>query len=281
MLSRVEPITHKSTDTTVQHQRVNASAAVAFKLSNKRTVLDRLYQQGSAKVRFPKTYHGELETVLINTAGGLTADDRLAWDLNLNAQTKVVATTQACEKAYRAIGSPAKVQTNLNLSANSLLHWLPQETILYNGSALERTFDVTMELGATLLAIEPIVFGRSAMGEQVRDCYFKDRWRIKQNGKLVFAENICIQNPLNTIARFGTNAAAASLLFISPKDQDLLGKLTLELNEICPKDVGGFSCFDGKITGRLVAQDSYELRKTLIPVLKFLRGSDLPRVWRI
>ena len=41
-----------------------------------RTVLDHLYQKGSAKARFPKVFDGgPPEAVLINLAGGITGAD--------------------------------------------------------------------------------------------------------------------------------------------------------------------------------------------------------------
>ena len=40
-----------------------------------------------------------------------------------------------------------------------------------------------------LLFAETVVFGRAAMGETVRDGRFTDRWRVRRDGRLIFAEN--------------------------------------------------------------------------------------------
>ena len=263
------------------HQRVSGAAAASFKVSGDKTRLDQLYQQDSAKIRFPKTWNSEVEAVLINTAGGLTGGDKLSWDLRLAKDAKVVVSTQACEKAYRSSSGVAQLNTHVHLESRSILHWLPQETILYNGSSLNRSFDVTMETNSSLLVVESLVMGREAMGEVVDSCFFKDRWRIRQEGKLIFADDLKLEGNENSLAQMTDYRAVASLLFVGRQDNEQLLVLADRLRELCPLKTAGFSTFKGKITGRILAENSYSLRQALFPILKFLRGSELPRVWRI
>lgn len=52
-------------------QRTRGEAVVGFRSARGRTVLDRLRQDGAAKVRLPRLSPGEpAQAVLINTAGG-------------------------------------------------------------------------------------------------------------------------------------------------------------------------------------------------------------------
>ncbi len=262
-------------------QRVDAKAAVSFKHNGKTTKLDRLYQQGSAKIRFPKHYDESLEAVLINTAGGLTGGDFLSWDVSLNSDCNAIITTQACEKSYKSISGAARVQTSLRIGKNSALHWVPQETILYNSSSLSRTFDVEMAHGSELLALESVMMGREAMGETVDDVQFHDRWRVRCEGKVIFADDLRIAGSTNSLAKFGKNRALASLLFVSSKDNETLRSIVTKLHDVSKDVVSGFSAFEGKITGRILASDTYALRQALVPVLDILRNAELPRVWRI
>lgn len=263
------------------HQRVAAAAAVSFKHDHQKTRLDRLYQQGSAKIRFPRHHDGSLEAVLVNTAGGLTGGDRLSWDIELDQYCDVVVTTQACEKSYKSVSGSALVQTKLSLKRNSTLHWLPQETILYDGSNLTRELSVEMEPGAHFVGLECIMLGREAMGETIGQIGFHDRWRIKYDGKLYFADDLRFNSVNGSLAGFAKNRALASLLYVGPQDAETLRTLVNRLILACPLASAGFSAFNGKIVGRLLAPDSYQLRHALRPVLKCLRGTDLPRVWRI
>ena len=273
---------HQSTgQQSTGHQRISASASVSFHHRDQRTRLDTLYQQGSAKVRFPKSYDDQLEAVLINTAGGLTGGDHIDWGLHLKPNSNVVVTTQACEKAYKALAYSAHVTTTMRLDQNSVLHWLPQETILYDQSSLKRRFDVELDASATLFAVECVQLGRDAMGETIEHLTFHDRWRIKQDGKLAFADDLRLSGHEASNAKLGNNHALANLVLISPLDTEQLTKLAEKLRAICPSKMSGFSAIGKRLTGRILAQDSYLLRQALTPVLKEIRGCELPRVWRI
>ena len=74
-----------------------------------RTRIGRLYQEGAAKIRMPRTSADPLEAVLINTAGGLTGGDRLDWAVDVGDGASATVTTQACEKVYRAASDGAEV----------------------------------------------------------------------------------------------------------------------------------------------------------------------------
>jgi len=262
-------------------QRLKASARASFKFDGQRTRIDNLYQHASAKIRFPKTYDAALEAVLINTAGGLTGGDELAWKLELGEGAHVTTSTQANEKAYASSFGVANVATNIELSANARLNWLPQETILYNQSSLSRTFDIQLHESAELLAVESLVMGREAMGEKPEGIFFKDRWRIKRGEKLIFADDLRLDESCKTNAQMGDYRAVSTLVFITNQDDESLSALAQKLNQISNANLSAFSGSKGKLTGRILAGDSYELRKTLMPVLEILNGASLPKVWRL
>lgn len=267
------------------HQRVKGSAAVSFKYSNEKTKLDRLYQHGSAKIRFPKTYGGFSEAVLINTAGGLTGGDQLDWSITLDAETNTVFTTQACEKAYKSSSDTAHVSTQITVGENATCHWLPQETILYEGSALNRTLDVHLSKTAKLIALESVMLGREAMGETLTHCTFKDQWRIYREGKLIFADNIKLEGDIKVLeqksALMSGNKAFATLVYCGTQDDEQLTKIADKLQSSLKNQDMAVSIFEGKLVARFLARDTYELRRYLMPILKELSGNDLPRVWRI
>lgn len=75
------------------------------------TALDRLWQEGCAKLRLPK--HGQgFEAVMINSSGGLTGGDEMHWAFKAANQTELTVTTQACEKVYASSGGSASVSWN-------------------------------------------------------------------------------------------------------------------------------------------------------------------------
>jgi urease accessory protein len=266
-------------------QRTGGDGRIVFKAVAGATALDRLYQGGAAKIRLPHS-HGRraMEAVLINTSGGLAGGDRLDWRVEAADQTQAVITTQSCERAYRSLGDPTRVSVSLRVGAGARLDWLPQETILYDGSSLLRRLDADVAPGGTLLVSEAVLLGRLAYGERVRMARFHDRWRIRRGGRLVFAEETRFDGPVDAIAAraatLGGGAAYASILLLTDDPGAALHPVRAALASAAGEADGGASAFDGKLICRVVAQDGLRLRRALIPVLTVFRGGlGLPRVW--
>jgi urease accessory protein len=268
-----------------RHQRVKGKAAISYKYNGSKTCLDKLYQHGSAKIRLPKKYDEFSEAVLINTAGGLTGGDQLDWNVKLDANTKAVLTTQACEKSYKASSGTAQVSTHISVGNEAICHWLPQETILYEGSSLSRTLNIELEANSRLIAMEAVMLGREAMGENVKACYFKDRWRIVRDGRILFADDVKLEGDIEKLASqnalMAGHKAFATLVYCGPEDDDHLNLIATELQTIIKNTAMALSAFEGKIVARFLSCDTYQLRASLSPILKKLSGNDLPRVWRI
>ena len=144
----------------------------------------------------PKTYGEMTEAVMLNTAGGITGGDTL--DIDLRAQAcALVATTQTAERLYRSSTAPAQISIDLIADSSAELHWLPQETIIFDGAEAARTIRLEMTADSRCLLAETVVLGRQAMGEQVKDCHFTDNWRLYREGvfceaKIPTMESLCV-----------------------------------------------------------------------------------------
>lgn len=259
-------------------QRAKGCGRIAVGVEGLRT----LYQDGCAKIRLPRdAAANSLEAVLINTSGGLTGGDRMQWAAEAAAGARLTLSTQACEKVYRARDGRAEVQVSLTVGEGARVHWLPQETILFDGGALGRRLDVDLAAGASLLGVEAVVLGRTAMDETVSNGEIADRWRIRRDGKLLFADDLRFRGPVAAIAERGPSLAGAcayaSLLLVADDCERFLAPLRAALGPH-----GGASAWGGKLFARLTAQDGFSLREALLPALEILRdGEPLPRVWRI
>ena len=139
-------------------QRARGAVDLAVKAGK----LIRFYQSGSAKIFLPKTYAQTIEAVLVNTAGGLTGGDEFGVRLCAEGDTHLTVSTQTAERVYRALGSQnAEMRVNMTVTGTASLHWLPQETILFDGAGFVRQLDVQMGEGASFLGSEMMVFGRT------------------------------------------------------------------------------------------------------------------------
>ena len=230
-------------------------------------------EAGSAKLRLPK---GANEAILINTSGGLAGGDRQQIEISVEEAASLAITTQAAERVYRSLGPAAEIQNHLKVAKGASLSWLPQETILFEGAALARQMTVELEEGASFLALESFVFGRIAMGETLNTVHVRDRWDVKQSGKLMHAERLAFGPQLpRGKAALGDAQAIATLLCIAPDLEQRAKALPQILGE-----QDGFSLWNGKGVARLVSDDGYSLKKKLARAVAALSGGKpVPYIW--
>jgi urease accessory protein len=260
-------------------------------------VVKVLYQQGSAKVRFPKVFDGgPPEAVLINLAGGATGGDCFRQSIHLDEGAHALVTTQAAEKIYRASAgsTPAGITNSVSVAADGMAEWLPQETIFFDGGRLRRRFGAVLHPTARLLACEAMIFGRTAMGETVGTGYLDDSWRVTVGDRMVFADGIgidgVIQERLDRPAVAGGGRALATVLYVGPDSHIVIDAARQMLD---PFRTAGrraaASRIGDLIVARFVASDGAELRPMMLDYLTTIRlavgrpgttGGGLPKVWR-
>lgn len=264
--------------------RARGRLDLGFKRRGAETVLDALFQEGCAKARFPRREAGAFAgAVLLNTAGGLTGGDRLSQAVRWGEGTAATVAGQAAERIYRSLGDAAQIETRLTVEPGAVAEWLPQETILFDRARLDRDLRIELRGDARFLGVEAIVFGRAAMGETVRQGTLRDAWRIRRDGRLVYADALAVDgDPAAALDRPGLGRGAravATLLFAAPEAQALIDPLRAVLAEA--QGLAGASAWNGLLVARFAAPDGAVLRRDLISALGILRaGRPLPRVWQ-
>ncbi len=261
------------------HQRARGVGELTVVNDEGRPSIRRLYQEGCAKIRIPKSRSTTLEAVIINTSGGVTGGDKLDWNFTAEENTNLSVTTQACERVYKSSGGTAQVNVQLDVQSGASLNWLPQETILFDHCSLQRKFNINLAKNAELLMVEPLIFGRQAMGETELTGFFHDRWRIRCDDQLLHAEDFRIDgNITERLAKpfvANGNCACATILLIAPRAEGLMSEAQALLQEH-----GGVSFWNGKLLARIIGNDGYELRQRLYPLIELLNdGTPLPKIW--
>ena len=263
-------------------ERARGVARIALTGDRGITRLRENYQSGSAKVRFPRTDNGApIEAILLNTGGGVTGGDHLSYAVSIDANAHGIATTQAAERVYRRSAGVARIETKLAVAAGASLDWLPQETILFDKSALTRTLTADVDPTGRLLAVEAIVLGRAAMGETARSIALSDTWRIRRCGALVFADNLRLTGDSVAIMAAGATgngaAAIATVVLVAEDAEASIDRAHEALQST--KGEGGASAWNGVLVARLIAPTGQELRADLVRLVEALRGVPMPRVW--
>jgi urease accessory protein len=268
-------------------QRAFGRSRVTFAVGGGRTRLADLWQEGCAKVRLPNVHDGGGPVaVLINTAGGITGGDVIDNEAGWADGATATVTSQAAERIYRRSDGVGTVRTRLSVGAGAWGAWLPQETIVFDRAGLDRSLDIEIAEDATFTACEQLVLGRTAMGERVRTLDLVDRWRIRRDGRLVFADTLRLKgDPVAILAGGATGGGAAAMATIvraAPGVGSAIDAVRSRLDALDGSGVeAGASAFDGLVVVRLLARDGRALRNALEPTLQHLLGRPLPRVWAL
>ncbi|MFD1880373.1 urease accessory protein UreD [Paracoccus pacificus] len=274
---------------TLQLPRVRGEAAVRVRRDGASLRLAHLRQVGAAKAMLPQgqsvAADGDraFEVVFLNTAGGLTGGDRLAFSLELGPQARATATTQTAERAYRSRHGAAHATIAFRVGAGAHLDWLPQETILFDAAHLDRKTEIDLAPNATCLWVESTTLGRAAMGETIGTLFFRDRRRITRAGRPVLTDPFMLDGPM--IAA-GAPAlipqgmrAFATVVLIAPHAPDRLAAMRDALDEAGV--ISAASALPGRLMLRLMAADGWPLRRQILRLIPILRPGPLPRVWQI
>ncbi|MEE3000340.1 MAG: urease accessory protein UreD [Pseudomonadota bacterium] len=258
--------------------------------SDKITRIKDLYQTDPLRVLFPQIPEGEIhQSVIVTTSGGLVGGDKITIDIKSGAHTKSLIMAQAAEKIYRSTGKDTEIKIDLNCEEGSWLEFLPQETILFDGSRLQRKTNINVYSNARVLTGEIVVFGRSAYGEEFKTGMFKDSWEVAYNDRFVWSDSFLlgenIASIVNNWACLDDAVALGTLVYMGP---DTSNALSIARESIKIERVGviaGVTCVNGVLITRFVGRDALNLRKTFEDLWKTLRNNlvnlpqKMPRLW--
>jgi urease accessory protein len=269
-------------------QRADGCCRIVLSGSENGTQIEDLFERSPIRVMFPRSEHCAVEeAVLINTAGGVAGGDRLEYSVAALPGASIAVTSQAAEKVYRALDNPARVATRLKARESTRLAWLPQETIVFDRARLHRTTEIELFSGAELLALEWLVLGRAAHGEVMVGGSIIDGWRVRKDGRLIWADSFRISGEifghLSRKALLSNFNSIATLVYFGP----YLDRRLEFLREILPSL--GCECavtlVSGLIVTRFAAKQSSDLKLALRSFLQQFerelgsRPFRVPKMW--
>ena len=247
-------------------QRANGSGRILVSGSERGTRVLEVFQKSPIRILFPSTDGCAVEeAVLINTAGGIAGGDRLEISVTAMGGASIAVTSQAAEKVYRALDQPAHISTKLKAYETAQLAWLPQETIVFNWARVSRETEIDLSSGAKLLALEWLVLGRAAHGEEMVGGHISDSWRVKKDGRLIWADSFRATDEmfphLHRKALLSNCKAIGTLIYFGPyldARLEFLRDIALSLECHC-----AVTSVAGLIVVRLAAKASYDLKLAL------------------
>jgi urease accessory protein len=259
--------------------RATGHIALRVAAAGARTRRERVFEDGSLRVRFPNAAPESLEAVIVNTGGGMTGGDRFTIELIVGEGASLIVGAAAAEKIYRSSGPNAEMTIRLKLCRGARLAWLPQETIMFDNARLSRRIDIDLGPGASLLMAEAVVLGRTAMGEAMNFGLFADLWRVRREGRLIFADGVRLDGAVAaklTAPAVTAGGIAMATVLIAPCDNETCACVRAACEQFTVEV--GISCWNGIAVARLCAKDGAALRHDLVAALAAI-GQHVPRLW--
>lgn len=252
-------------------QRAAGCVRIVLESSNRGTRIADVYQQSPVRILFPNASGGAIEeAVLLNTAGGIAGGDRLEYSVTALTNASIAVTSQAAERVYRALNEPARVVTRLKAHEGAKPAWLPQETIVFNRARFRRDTEIELSSGAELLALEWLVLGRAAHGDEMSGGYLSDSWRVTVDGKLVWADCFRATDEvfphLSKMAMLSNCKAVGTLIYFG----DCIAARLEFLRHALPVRDSAATAVGGLIIVRFAAKLPSELRLTVGGLLERL-----------
>ena len=262
---------------------VRATAHVALTCAQRSgaTRIADLAESGGYRMKFPKVEDDCLEAVIINTGGGVAGGDRIRFDVTAHAGAKVTVASPAAERVYRSLGPATEIDIGLNAADGAALHWLPQPTILFSGARLERRISADISGNASLLIAEMTAFGRVASGEKMGPGLLRDHWRIRRDGRLIFAETTRLDgNMAELLARPAVAGGAhvtGLLLWFDRIAEEARDCLRTRLADI--PLIYGLSAWRGMLVMRVLSASLAPAQSCFERAIEVLTRSAAPRTW--
>jgi urease accessory protein len=265
-------------------------AALAVKKEDGVTRLADLAQAAPLRLLFPRVPEDEpLTACLTNTSGGVVGGDRHCVRITAMPGAQVLAMGQAAEKIYRSNGETAVMEIELTAESDSWLEWMPQETILFDGSKLARRARIEIAETARTLTGEILVFGRKAHGESLNTGLIRDVIEVTRSGRMIWADALHMEGDLRTPLAHPTtfaDASASGLLILHAPDAATYRDALRELEP--PEGVRfGATAVAGLLIARWLAWDNLALRRHYGAAWTLLRAqagglpARLPPLWHI
>lgn len=134
------------------------------------------------KLQRPFARDGLCDLLLLHTAGGIVAGDRLDYQLNLAPGARVRCRTASAGKIYRSEGQTSHTQITIIQAPHSYLEWCPRESIVFSGAQHHQHLRLDLAPGAIWVGWDIVRLGRTARGEQFQQGTWRSDTEIWQTG---------------------------------------------------------------------------------------------------
>ncbi|AWN14720.1 Urease accessory protein UreD [Salinisphaera sp. LB1] len=265
---------------------------LAIARRGERSVATRRRHRGPVYVQrllYPER-DGTAHVMLLHPPGGVVQGDEIDFDIQLESRAQALITTPSAAKLYRAPARASRQGVCLSVGAGARLEWLPQETIVFDGTQALTSLDLDLASDARAIAWDIWTLGRPAAHEAFDSGHYDGRWCVRVGNRLRWHERTVVpgasQSPFQN-APWGLNGARAVGTLVAYQPEGFDATTTNELRRrLAEYRIGsGVSVVDGLLLVRVTGREARLLHTPLRRLWESLRPSILdkpavaPRIW--
>ena len=209
-----------------------ASLSLHLRRGGDRTRLQHCAHSGPLRVQRLLYPEGAdcAHALLLHPPGGIAGGDQLSIGVELQAGAQALLTTPGAAKWYHGQRGAAQQKVQLRIAAGACLEWLPQESILFNGSRVEQSTSIELDDNAALFGWDIVQLGRMAADAHWLEGTWQQRLQLKRRGHLCWLEQarLSADDPLrrSPLGLAGHPVFACAFMASPLLEQDVQGALS-------------------------------------------------------
>jgi len=230
--------------------------------------------------------------VIVNTSGGLVSGDKHKININLKNNSKALIFSQSAEKIYKSLNNiEANINNEIKVGDNSWLEWLPQETILFEDSKLNRNLKIYLSKNSESLVGEIVVLGRLAKGEFTNNIFLKDSISIYKNSKIQWLDIVLFDDELKKAKKSITRLSGANCFFTIVLSSEYVEKYEQVIYKFIKNNILdltiSLTIINDNLVIRGLSEEPLLLRKAFAKIWVFIRSNIkklppfMPKLWWI
>ncbi|TNF36172.1 MAG: urease accessory protein UreD [Gammaproteobacteria bacterium] len=273
--------------TLLSEKNWKAHLSLVFQQRAAKTVLAHRKHLGPLVVQKPFYPEGDVcHVYLLHPPGGVVGGDELQLDVKLQQQAHALMTTPAAGKFYRSDGRVAHLNQQLNVEDDSVLEWLPQETILFSACNVHMTTRVSLQGRAKFIGWEILCLGRPASGERFDQGYARQHFEIWREQQPLLIDRARLEGGSEVLqASWGMRSfTVTGTLIATHADKVVLDEVRAHI-EHAEQGLFSATLMDDVLVIRALTQQAEHVRQQFIELWKIIRPQLLqraacpPRIW--
>jgi urease accessory protein len=273
--------------------RWQANLDLRFERRAERTVLAGRRHDGPLRVQKALYPEGPAicHVIVLHPPAGIVGGDALTIGLEVAERAHACITTPGAAKWYRSSGPLASQQVSVGLGEGSVLEWLPQEAIFFDGARARTRLQLVMHASARFFGWDLICLGRRASAETFITGSIDMETRIDtEDGPLWLEKGLLAgADPmLSSAVGLAERSVCATLLVVGlvPEPSLLAACRAASVDEAGA--LAGLTCLPGPpglLVGRYLGHSAQAARAWMFALWRLLRPAlvqreaSAPRIW--